>query len=379
MKILFKRDNTENQETNTRLEIELLLCCSRTQVDTSTIERIKALVQQDLNWTYIIPTAVFHKVMPLLYQNLSTICPEQVPKPVLAQLKDYFQTNLKRNLWLTGELIKLLNLLESQEIYVIPIKGAILAVSAYGNITLRQFNDVDILVRQQDALRARDILVSQGYESSYNFTRKQEVRRLKSPYCKDNNYHHRDTGVNIDFHWQLLQRYLSFPLEHEGLWKRQKSISLAGKKTLNLSPEDNLLFLCIHGSRDRWNRLQLIVDIATLIRVSKDIDWGLVIEQARILGCMRRLLLGTFLANNLLETELPEEILQRIQVEPEIESLAIEVCERLFSQSDEIPKLFDKSFFDIRIRERLQDKVQYSIYQSILVFARRNGLFPAWI
>jgi len=378
MKILSKSD-TENQETKTRKEVELLLCCARTQLDTSTLERIKALVQQDLNWNYIIPTAVFHKVVPLLYQNLSNTCPELIPKPAFAQLLNYFQANVRGNLSLTSELIKLLNLFESQGISVIPIKGAILAVSAYGNIALRQFNDIDILVRQQEALIARDLLISHGYESSYNFTREQEATRLKSPYCKDNNYHHKNTGINIDFHWQLLQRYLSFPLEHEDLWKRHKSVSLAGKTTLNLSPEDNLLFLCVHGSRDRWKQLQLISDVARLICVSPDIDWGFVMEQANMLGCRRRLLLGTLLAKNLLGVELPEEILQRIQIEPEVKSLTTEVTEKLFRQPDEIPKLFDKSFFDIRIRERLQDRVQYSIYQSILVIARNNGLFSAWI
>ncbi|MBE9034024.1 nucleotidyltransferase domain-containing protein [aff. Roholtiella sp. LEGE 12411] len=378
MEILSQPD-TENQKIKTHREVELLICCARTQLDSSTIERIKALVQQDLNWSYIIPTAVFHKVMPLLYQNLSNTCPELVPKPALAQLLSYFQANVRRNLSLTGELIKLLNLFDSQGISVIPIKGAILAVSAYGNIALRQFSDIDILVRHQEALRARDLLVSQGYESSYNFTRQQEVARLKSPFCKDNNYHHKNTGINIDFHWKLLQTYLSFPLEHECLWERQKSLSLAGKIILNLSPEDNLLFLCVHGSRDRWKKLQLISDVATLICISPDIDWVLVMKQANMLGCKRRLFLGILLAKDLLGIELPEEILQRIQVEPEIKSLTIEVIEKLFRQNDDIPKVFDKSFFDIRIRERLQDKVQYSIYQSILVIARSNRLFPAWI
>ncbi|MBD6616566.1 nucleotidyltransferase family protein [Komarekiella sp. 'clone 1'] len=378
MKILSTPD-TENKKIKTYPEVELLLCCARTQLDPTTIERIKVLVQQDLNWTHIIPTAVLHKVMPLLYQNLNNICPELVPKAALAQLLSYFQANVRRNLSLTGELIKLLNLFESQGISVIPIKGAILAISAYGNIALRQFNDIDILVRQQEVLIARDLLVSKGYESSYKFTREQEVARLKSPFCKDNNYHHKHTGINIDFHWQLLQRYLSFPLEHERLWERHKSVSLAGKTILNLSPEDNLLFLCVHGSRDRWKQLQLISDVATLICVSPDIDWGLVIEQANILGCRRRLLLGTLLAKDLLGIKLPKDILRRIQAEPEIKLLTTEITERLFRQTEEIPKLFDKSFFDIRIRERLQDRVQYSIYQSILVIARSNRLFPAWI
>ncbi|MBW4614351.1 MAG: nucleotidyltransferase family protein [Desmonostoc vinosum HA7617-LM4] len=376
---IISKPNIEVQEMQHSAEVELLLCCTRTQLDTSASERIKTLIQQNLNWAHIIKIAVFHKVMPLLYQSIVTTDPEILSQPALAQLIDYFQANVRHNLSLTSELIKLINLFETQGIFVIPIKGAILAVSAYGSIALRQFNDIDILVRQQDVLTAREILIAQGYESSYNFTKEQEVARLKSPYCKDNNYHHKYTGINIDFHWQLLQRYLSFPLEHKHLWERHTTVTLAGKAILNLSPEDNLLFLCIHGSRDRWNRLQLIADVAALIGVSANIDWGLVIKQANTLGCRRRLLLGMLLARNLLEIELPTEIIQKIQLEPEIKLLATEIRQKIFSQTDETHQLFNKSFFDLRIRERLQDKLQYSIYQSILVIARSNSFFPAWI
>ncbi|MEO0841225.1 MAG: nucleotidyltransferase family protein, partial [Cyanobacteria bacterium J06643_5] len=292
---------------------ELLIYCARADLKPSEIEKIKIIVKQEIDWQKLIETANFHKLIPLLYQKLKRICPELVPNEILMQLKQQFQNNATRNLFITSELLKLLDLFESYQIHATPIKGAVLAVSAYGNVAFRQFGDLDILVREKDAIKARDLLVSVGYESTYNFTRKQEVARLKSPYCKDNNYFHKHTGVNLDFHWQLLQKYLSFPLHHEELWQRHGTVSIAGKTVRNLSPEDNLLFLCIHGSRDRWNKLRLISDVAHLISISPEMNWVWLMQQAKKLGCTRRFLLGMLLAENLLGTELPKEILQNIE------------------------------------------------------------------
>ena len=76
-----------------RPEIELLLCCARTQIDPMTVERIKVLLQQDIDWTYLIQTSACHGVMPLLYRSVNATCPEAVPRAILSQLRNFFHTN----------------------------------------------------------------------------------------------------------------------------------------------------------------------------------------------------------------------------------------------------------------------------------------------
>ncbi|GAG91885.1 unnamed protein product, partial [marine sediment metagenome] len=84
--------------------------------------------------------------MPLLYQSLKKTCPEAVPDDTLEQLRAYFLTNAKRNLFLTGKLLRLLELLKDNGILAVPFKGPVLAESVYGDLSLRQFADLDILV-----------------------------------------------------------------------------------------------------------------------------------------------------------------------------------------------------------------------------------------
>jgi hypothetical protein len=336
----------------TRPEIELLLCCARTQIDPMTVERIKVLLQQDIDWTYFIQTSARHGVMPFLYWSLNATCPELVPKPILSELRNFFHTNAQHNLLLTQELLRLLNLFQEHAIPAIPFKGPVLAVSAYGNLALRQFCDLDILVHERNGLRSKEMLVSQGYRFD------DDGKTLSVE---------RQWGiVQLDVQWRITRKEFGFNLDSEGLWKRRKSISVGGTTVFTLSTEDLLLLLCVHGSKHLWERLAWICDIAELVRVHQDIDWEKVIERASRAGTKRMLFLGLFLSWDLLEANLPEKILQRIQADPVVKSLAAQLSERMFAQVDETVQVDEPTFyrgernvFFIRMHERPQDRIRF--------------------
>lgn len=357
---------------DTQPEVELLLCCARTCIDSKTAERIRNLLQNDIDWDYLIRTALCHKVMPLLYWSLNATCPEAVPKAILTQLRYYFHANAQNNLFLAGELLKLLNLLEAHGIPTIPFKGPVLATFVYGNLSLRQFSDLDILVHERDFLKLKDLLISQGYQPT-NFTDPQEETYVQSMtgtqeavYLQRNWEYHlsrEHDGVTVDLHWGVLPKHF-FWLEPERFWERLEPLTLANTTVLNFSPEDSLLLLCMHGAKDCWNQLSRLCDVAELIRTQQGIDWGRSIEQASTLGSERMLFLGLQLASDLLGATLPPEVLQRVEAEPVVKSFAAQVRKQLFCEVD-LPSGDSKikSFlFHLRVKERLQDKVRYCLY-----------------
>ena len=166
----------------TRPEHELLLCCARARLNAETIARIRALLQIDVDWAYLLQTAQSHGMMPLLYWHLNSTCPESIPKDALDQLRDHFHATAQRNLFLTGELLMLLKLFEAHGIQAVPYKGPALGAAAYGNLSLRQFRDLDILVRKRDVLSAKDLLIAHGYRPSVHVTQAQEAAYLRSQY-----------------------------------------------------------------------------------------------------------------------------------------------------------------------------------------------------
>jgi hypothetical protein len=352
----------------THPENELILLCARTDIDGSTAERIRNLLQEELDWAHVIRAAISHGVMPLLYSSLRKTCPEAVPQPILAQLRERFDASAGRSLFLTSELLKLLKLLEAHEIRAIPFKGPILAALAYGKVTLRQFNDLDILVHRQDLQRAKDLLIAEGYRPG-----QEEAALLRHRYVYD--LMREDGMVKVDLQWGITWlRYLSFPLDFEDLWERLEPASLAHTVIRTILPEDLLLFLSVHGSRHQWRRLEWICDIAEMVRSHPKMDWQRVMARADALRIRRRLTLGLLLSSDLLGAELPE---QSVQVERPVQSLAMEVRNRLFA---DVPYgAIANLSFQLRALERRSDRAYYALYvasRAVTPNAEDRALLP---
>ena len=187
--------------TRFRPEIELLFCCARTQISAEIAEHTRHLVQRNLHWDFIIDKALEHGVMPLLYRCLYASCQDSVPKAALDRLRELYRANAQRNLFLTSELLKLLRLLDTHGISAMPFKGPVLSVSVYKNLSLRQFCDLDILVRKKDIQIAKDLLISKGYRPRREMTKTQETAHLES-------YHAfvflPESGMySVDLHWAM--------------------------------------------------------------------------------------------------------------------------------------------------------------------------------
>lgn len=357
-------------------ETELLLCCARTHIGAKTRERIEALLQQTIDWNSLLAIAKSHGIVPLLHRNLNAAYSEMIPQSVLSQLQNLFQANAAHNLFFMKELSHLLPLFQENNISPILFKGPALAASAYGNVAFRQFCDLDLLFLQKDVLKAKDLLISQGYSNAEGLTREQEIAQLKSPYVKAYTYKKQKIGVAVlvELHWQLRATYSSFPLDSQDLWKRATRLSLADSTVFGLSPEDEILYLCAHGCGDRWERLLQVCDIAEAIRTHHNLNWQAMLQRATRLGGQRRLFLGLFLARSLLDADIPTEIWQKIQADSAIAWLSEWVYQRLFNPTDESISLFDQALFDLVCLERLQDKGDYLRDRSILLAAKKFRL-----
>jgi len=363
-----------------RPEVELLLFCTRTNLDSPTSERIEKLVKQDIDWEYLLHMAAYHEVTPFLYQSLNKICPKLLPQTILKELSHRFYSNFAYNLFLTQELHKILELFTAHDIRAIPFKGPILAISAYNTLALRQFRDLDILVQERDVPLATKLLVSQGYELPSQLADIQEKPYLQyeqflesSSYQRCYDFIRNDERIAVELHWGLTGKNFSYPVEFQDLWSRIQFVSLENIAVPSFSSEDLLLYLCVHGSRHCWEELKWICDIAELLHTHQGIDWKWVLEQSRVLGVERMLGLGLLLAHEMLGTILPENVLQSIQADRTARVLAQKLHERFF---DSPPAEFEKHFLLIQARERLLDKALYLRHLLFTPSAQEWALLP---
>jgi hypothetical protein len=356
-----------------RPEAELLLCCARTARTSETDAQIDALVREGIDWGYVLRTARRHGVAPLLYRHLEAACPQAVPEDVFGTLRDHFRANGVRNLSLTGELLRLLEAFEARGIPAVPYKGPALAISAYSNLALREFIDLDILVHRQDVARAKEVLASMGYRARYRLSRAQEEAFLRSKY--EHPFTRDDGKVVVELHWELAERhFLSF--DNERLWERLEPISLAGKDIPTFSPEDTLLILCVHGAQHAWERLGWVCDVAELIHArQEEMGWENIMAQASALGGERMLLLGLYLASDLLGVALPERVAQRVQADSTAKALAEWTSEQHFRETSTRPAELLEGYkgapafhtLHLRVKESLREKIRYVIRKATIL------------
>lgn len=329
---------------------ELLLCCSRTAVDPEIASRIRILLQQDIDWSYVVQTALKHNVIPLLFRTLKATDPENVPRCIHDQLRHFYFCNAARNLFLTNELIKLLKVFQSHDIPIIPYKGPVLAASVYEDIAYRTFSDLDVLVHKLDFhLRVHKLFISKGWQLSKNFAWEKTFRGASG-------------RVGVDVHKSVTHRQMPFKQNFERLWQRYEMVSLLGKMVITFSPADLLIILCVQMAKDASaNRICLakICDISELIRKHQDLDWGLVTEEASKLGVLHILYLGLMTTRYLLGTIIPIEVLQKAQAVPKVATHVTHVTQCILGGVESVyshPELLNRSHFHSEIRERLRDR-----------------------
>lgn len=347
-----------NRRIALRPEDELLVLVASVGSDPERTERIHALVEKGLKWDVLIESASRHGLLPLLYWHIHSNCRAAVPEAILDQLQKGFHETSKTNLLLAGELLEILNRLESHGILAIPFKGPTLAVKAYGNLAFRQFGDLDIILGEENLPRAKALLSTMGYQAQYPLAPAQEEAYLVSlrqwPIVKGKNQ------ICVELHSKLTPKDFAFPLEWVDVSRRLHPVQLCRTEVLTLSSEDLLLLLCVHGAKHLWLNLGWICDIARLLAAEKNLAWEKILEQARVMGCERMLLLGLFLANDLLGAEVPSEMLIAMQKIPVVETLATRVYAWLFSDLGKPSDGFNAALFHLRVRERLRDGLRYS-------------------
>lgn len=346
-------------------EAELLLNCVGAEVSDMRAARFQALLREDWDWDGVTQLAMQHGVLPLLYWHLHRTDLALVPPAAFERLHSYFYANKLHNVRLTDRLLELLRDFDANEVTAIPFKGPALAVAAYGNLDLRQFGDLDILVPEHHCKRAMQMLLSQGFRlKSTAMNVHDEMARLSR--CAYSFVHDAD-GISVDLHWGITAameypgRAFALPLDVIEVWERLESISLCGTPVPGFAPEDLLLILCIHGSKHCWERLGWLGDIARLIHLYPEMPWARIRARASRLGCRRMLDLGGLLAHTMCGVRLPESVEQQVQPEVVVRALARTVEQGWAGGLEREAGIVARSRFYLRMRERWRDKVQYAL------------------
>src|SRR5450759_2586302 len=253
-------------------EDSLLLSCIQVFHGSSSPEQVRESVQRRIDWDLVLRIASWHGVTPILHTVLQEYASDLLSADTLRQLHAGFQSNAHQNLFRTADLRRVLEILIEQNLPAVPFKGPALATLAYGSLSLREFCDLDILVRPQDLQSIIALLQENGYRTDLPPDPARRQAYLRS---RHEVHFVSPGGTLIELHQTFLPPFACFDPDYSSLWNRLEPVRLGGVETWSLPLENMLLVLCAHGAKHCWARLGWICDIAALLsRHAERLDWS---------------------------------------------------------------------------------------------------------
>jgi hypothetical protein len=329
-------------------ENDLILLIARRELDAERRSELRRLVQQEINWDYLFATAQAHGLLPLLHKHLTGLAPTHF----LSRLKRESVANSQNILHLIAKQLRVYKLFKENGIPVALFKGPLLAQMAYGEISLRQAGDIDVLINRRHFEQARALLESLGYEMSPRLTPAQLASHL-SNHC-ELQFMRDEWFTVVDLHWDLAPRSFVFKLHGDEVMSRLQTVSLAGTTVETFGAEDLVLYLSMHGAKHLWRRLEWIVSLAEVLRATPQLNWDLLVQRAEQAHASRMLALGLRLVEKFSDVSIP--VLEDLGMQ----RMADQVHEQLFNTFGAADST-ETNLYNLRIMDRKRDALMSTL------------------
>jgi hypothetical protein len=325
-------------------ELELVFCSARAR-SSENDEHIKTLLAARLNWSEILACSIEHKIVPVLHDRLCALDEGQLERGQLETLAELARMTGRYNLAYMSELLRLCAQFEAAKIPAIPFKGPALAWLAYPNFARRTSVDLDFVVPQRYIPEATALLQAHGYKPQFNLIEAQAG--YSGPAPGQYAFTPSDERTFVELHTERTLRYFSRSLDFDALNLRAIQLDIGGQKIRSFSVEDLLVMLSVHGAKHFWERLSWIVDIAQLITV-RNVNWELLWQIAAQLQSTRLVLLGLYLAHEVIGASLPPSVLERARGDAQVRWLASKVLEQYAENSNSVIGVWPRALFRLR-------------------------------
>ncbi len=341
--------------TSVAPEWDLLLAASSSDPGESELGRIRRLLEKPVDWEMVLRLVDNHGTSSLLYQNLLRLA-DMVPASTLASLRQRYERNIYKSLFLARELMRIVDRLDGLGVDAVPYKGVVMSEVYYGDMALRQSGDMDLFVRKRDVRRIKSALRDLEYT-----TRLVIPEALLEDYIAAGYEWTFDSlaGPNLlELQWALQPRFYAVDFDMDGLFERAVSVTVAGRAVKTPSPEDLLLVLSVHAAKHIWGRVIWLRDIAQILK-RENLDWDRVQVRTRELGIERILRVTLLLANRFLETAIPAAIESEVLADQAARGLTDEIAPAVAAGVSY--DTGNTSYFRLmmRLRERRTDRMRF--------------------
>lgn len=285
----------------------LLVCaCCRWPASASRDEIVGRRAGQVADWERVLRIARRHRALALVHHALTSAGVE-LPTGVARALAEGAKQTSRQGLAMAAEAIRLQGLLDAAHIPNVVLKGAPLALLAYGSLSLKHGRDIDLLVPPEHAAAALELLEGEGYAIQQPSTPLSAAQRLAVVrFGKDIELAHPLKRLQVELHWRATyNRYLP-----EGVDAKSpaQEVAVADRAVRTLAAEEQFAYLCVHGALHAWKRLKWLADLNALLAAGSKEETARLFRRAQERGagvCGGQALL---LCHRLLGLELGDEL-----------------------------------------------------------------------
>jgi hypothetical protein len=249
----------------------LVILCSRVYFKTAEIDNLNPfIINNTIDWVDFIKTCRKHRIRPLVYKViLKATLPEEIQKIISNELNKLTLQSFEQ----AKETERLILLLQQNNITVIPYKGTAFSKQFFGNISMRESSDIDLVIDSDDIPKAIHTLEKDGFQSLqknyyYSLGHKRFIKSHKDlnfdKFIGNIRKYHVELHFNIISNNIYVSKYQNdfktTSLENNSLFKEQVSF---------LNPLEHFRAISLHHMlQDGMGYLKTVFDISqALIKV----------------------------------------------------------------------------------------------------------------
>lgn len=253
------------------ISMALVILCTRIHFKTAEISELNAfLTSNDILWVNVFKTCRKHQICPLIYKillktNLDSTILKQISYQLnLITLKSFEQAK---------ETERIIFLLKKNNISVIPYKGTAFSKQFFGNISMRQSSDIDLVINSDDIPKAIKIFEKDGFipyqkEYYYWIGHKNFINKHKDfsfdKHIGTTRIHH------VELHFKIITQNTHLPDYSNIFDKTNPSKCLLFQKEIDcLHPIIHYRAIALHHMlMDQMGYLKTVVDLCQILNHS---------------------------------------------------------------------------------------------------------------
>ncbi|MBD3379965.1 MAG: hypothetical protein GF408_05825 [Candidatus Omnitrophica bacterium] len=279
-------------------EEEIVSICARQKLTEQDKQNYRSIAASgNIDWDKVLGVSEENQVTPLVYRNLQVL--KGFPDKIFMSLRESAARTMARNTLILSRMEKF-----SRKEDALFLKGFPFAVDVYEDPSLREFSDVDVLVRDMDAFGR--VLSEEGFHPDDN--------EEDDGYRSQRTYADKD-GLVIDAHVDAIGRRLHSEMTGlgEGMWEGARHLEYGGLKLKTPDLEHTLIFQAVHlAMHHGFSGLKWLVDINEFVRrYENEIDWERLLELCSKYKVKRPVYYTLLFTRDLFDTPVPEKVLDR--------------------------------------------------------------------